>query len=78
MLRERLTREHRRVDEGPPRALRKRREEQISNDHGFPVFTVWSPEATGSAADDVWRPRPRRSVFYLHGGAYVRRTDDRH
>ena len=77
-LRERLTRENRRVDEGPPRGLRQGREEQISNDHGFPVFTVWSADATGSVADDVERPRPRRSVFYLHGGAYVRPTDARH
>ena len=58
------------ADEGPSQKVRRGHEEQISNGHGFPVFTLWK---TGSGGE-----RPGRSVFYLHGGAYVRPVDGRH
>jgi acetyl esterase/lipase len=54
--------------EGPPRDVGRNHEESISNGHGFPVFTL-SPAGTAP---------PRRSVMYLHGGAYVRPLDQRH
>lgn len=67
-MRAALTRDNRLAREGPPRDLRRTHEESISNDHGFPVFTLWPAES------DV----PRRAVIYLHGGGYVRPSDDRH
>jgi monoterpene epsilon-lactone hydrolase len=65
-LRAALIERNRTASEGPPDAVRHGHEEQISNVHGFPVFTLWKPAA--SWTDEA----PRRSVFYLHGGAYVR------
>ena len=62
-LREALVARNRTAEEGPPSSVRKGHEEQISNGHGFPVFTMWKPGPAGE---------PRRSVVYLHGGAYVR------
>ena len=47
--------------------MRKGHEEHIDNVHGFPVFTLWKPD--GRSATKV---APKRSVVYLHGGAYVR------
>ena len=47
--------------------MRHGHEEQISNGHGFPVFTLWKPGGPSGILDS-----PRRSVVYLHGGAYVR------
>ncbi len=65
-LRAALTERNRTPDEGPPRRIRRGHAEQIENLHGFPVFTLWQ---TSNARRDV---APRRSVIYLHGGAYVR------
>ena len=69
-MRAALTEANRTADEGPSRKVRGGHEEQISNGHGFPVFTLWK---TRSGAE-----RPDRSVFYLHGGAYVRPVAARH
>jgi monoterpene epsilon-lactone hydrolase len=67
-MRAALARQNREAQEGPPRDVRGKHEESIGNDHGFPVFTLWK---SGTEL-------PRRSVFYLHGGAYVRPADKRH
>ncbi len=67
-MRAALTEQNRTAEEGPPRDVRRTHEESISNDHGFPVFTLWK----------AGTPLPRRSVLYLHGGAYVRPADPRH
>ena len=64
-LREALVARNRTADEGPPARVRRGHEERIDNVHGFPVFGLWKPGDTG--ADE-----PRRSLVYLHGGAYVR------
>jgi monoterpene epsilon-lactone hydrolase len=66
-LREALVERNRTADEGPPASVRRGHEEQIGNDHGFPVFTLWKPGG-GAGIEDA----PRRSVVYVHGGAYVR------
>jgi monoterpene epsilon-lactone hydrolase len=66
-LRDVLIERNRTDEEGPPSSVRHGREEQISNDRGFPVFTLWKPGG-GSGI----RESPRRSVVFLHGGAYVR------
>ncbi len=63
-LRAALVERNRTGDDGPPDRLRRDHEEHISNERGFPVYTLWKPTAGGEA--------PRRSVFYVHGGAYVR------
>jgi len=67
-LRAALIRENRMAQEGPPRDVRKNHAESISNVHGFAVFRLWKAGAEA----------PRRSVIYLHGGAYVHPSDDRH
>jgi monoterpene epsilon-lactone hydrolase len=67
-MRAALTKQNRLAEEGPPRDVRKNHEESISNVHGFPVFTLWPADTEA----------PKRSVIYLHGGAYVRPADDRH
>ena len=66
-LRAALVARNRTADEGPPNRVRKGHEEHIDNVHGFPVFTLWKPDERTGAKD-----APRRSVVYLHGGAYVR------
>ena len=71
-MRARLTAENQRAEEGPPSAVRKGHEEQVSNTHGFPVFTLWRP-GRGAGAEP-----PGRTLFYLHGGAFVRPSDPRH
>jgi acetyl esterase/lipase len=60
-MRAALTRSNREAAEAPPRGVRRTHEEAISNVHGFPVFTLWREGET-----------PRRTLVYLHGGAYVR------
>lgn len=67
-MRAALTKQNRLAEEGPPRDVLKNHEELISNVHGFPVFELWPADTEA----------PRRSVVYLHGGAYVRPADDRH
>ncbi|MET0999465.1 MAG: alpha/beta hydrolase [Marmoricola sp.] len=67
-MREAMIRANRLAQEGPPQDVRRTHEESISNDHGFPVFTLWR------AGEEL----PGRSVIYLHGGAYVRPADGRH
>jgi monoterpene epsilon-lactone hydrolase len=67
-MRAALTEVNRTAEEGPPTDVRHRHEESIGNQHGFPVFTLWKAGA----------PAPRRSVLYLHGGAFVRPADPRH
>jgi monoterpene epsilon-lactone hydrolase len=62
-LRSTLVAANRTADEAPPPRVRRGHEEQIGNVHGFPVYRLWQP------LDDQ---RPTRSVFFLHGGAYVR------
>jgi monoterpene epsilon-lactone hydrolase len=69
-LRARLVAENRTVDEGPPRRVRTGREEQIGNDHGFPVISLWRPGADRAA--------PRRAVVFVHGGSFVKPADQRH
>ncbi len=66
-LRAELAGRNRTADEGPPPDVRRTHEEAISNVHGFPVFTLWPEDE-----------EPRRSVVYLHGGAYVRPSHARH
>lgn len=66
-LREALVARNRTADEGPPNAVRRGHEERIDNVHGFPVFSLWRPG--GRTGTDEG---PRRSLVYLHGGAYVR------
>ena len=67
-MRASMARDNRMTREGPPRDVRRTHEVSISNQHGFPVFTLW-PEGTEVL---------ERAVVYLHGGAYVRPSDDRH
>lgn len=67
-MRAALTKQNRLAEEGPPRDVLKNHEELISNVHGFPVFELWPADTEA----------PKRSVVYLHGGAYVRPADDRH
>jgi monoterpene epsilon-lactone hydrolase len=67
-MRAAMTRDNRKNQEAPPRDVSRTHEESISNVHGFPVFTLW-PAGTEA---------PKRTVMYLHGGAYVRPSDDRH
>ncbi|GAB3652619.1 alpha/beta hydrolase [Nocardioides korecus] len=74
-MRAALTERNRRAEEGPPRRVRRGHEERVSNDHGFPVFELWRP--VGDAEDSAYG-LPRRSVLYLHGGAYTAPTDPRH
>jgi monoterpene epsilon-lactone hydrolase len=66
-IREALTEENRNAREGPPHDVRRTHQESISNDHGFPVFTLWKAEA------DL----PGRTVLHLHGGAFVHPSDPR-
>lgn len=67
-MRAAMTRDNRNSQEAPPRDVSRTHEESISNVHGFPVFRLW-PAGTEA---------PKRTVMYLHGGAYVRPSDDRH
>lgn len=67
-MRAALTKQNRLAEEGPPRDVLMNHEELISNVHGFPVFELWPADTEA----------PKRSVIYLHGGAYVRPADDRH
>jgi monoterpene epsilon-lactone hydrolase len=67
-MRAELARQNRLAEEGPPRDVRKDHEETITNAHGFPVFSLWP-------ADEEL---PKRTVLYLHGGAYIRPADPRH
>lgn len=64
-----LIRDNRAAVEGPPRDVRRTHSEHISNEHGFPVFTL--------LRSDAEQP-PGRTVLYLHGGAYIRPSDPRH
>lgn len=66
-LRQALIEENRKATEGPPRAVRRTHEESIGNAHGFPVFELW-PAGTEA---------PKRSLLYLHGGAFVHPSDPR-
>ncbi|WP_051276422.1 alpha/beta hydrolase fold domain-containing protein [Marmoricola sp. URHB0036] len=66
-LREALITRNRTAQEGPPSSVGHGHEVQINNGHGFPVFTLWKPGGPSGILDS-----PRRSVVYLHGGAYVR------
>src|SRR5689334_6482337 len=66
-LRQTLITRNRDEDESPPDSVRHGHEEQISNDHGFPVHRLWKPGGRSGILD-----APRRSVVYVHGGAYVR------
>ena len=61
-------RDNRIAARGPARGRTADSRGEISNAHGFPVFTLWRQGAS----------RPRRAVVYLHGGAYVRPADPRH
>ncbi|MCW2868401.1 MAG: steryl acetyl hydrolase [Marmoricola sp.] len=74
-MRATLTERNRQAEEGPPRQVRRGHEERVSNDHGFTVFSLWRrrPGAAASGAAE-----PRRSVLYLHGGAYIAPSDPRH
>jgi monoterpene epsilon-lactone hydrolase len=67
-MRAALTEENRAALEAPPADVRTAHEMSISNNHGFPVFAWW-PAGTAT---------PRRSVIYVHGGAYIRPSDKRH
>src|SRR4051812_18748776 len=67
-MRRAMTEANRDAQEAPPHDVSKTHEVSISNDHGFPVFSWW-PAGTEA---------PRRSLLYLHGGAYVRPADQRH
>jgi acetyl esterase/lipase len=71
-MRARLTAENQRAVEGPPSSVRRGHEEQVANTHGFSVFTLWRPGPGPSAG------LPGRTLFYLHGGAFIRPTDERH
>jgi acetyl esterase/lipase len=70
-LREALVARNRTADEGPPAGVRRGHEQQTSNVHGFPVFSLWKSGGQGSGRPGR-DPAPRRSFVYLHGGAYVR------
>lgn len=72
-LRAALIERNRSAEEGPPDGVRNGHEEQISNDRGFPVFTLWKPGGRGGIQD-----APTRTVVYVHGGAYVRGTASWH
>lgn len=67
-MRTSMARDNRMAQEGPPRDVRRTHEESITNLHGFRVFTLWPAETEA----------PGRAVVYLHGGAYVRPSDERH
>ena len=67
-MREAMIEDNRVAQEGPPDRVRRTHEEKISNVHGFPVFTLWR------AGEEL----PRKTVIYLHGGAYVRPSVPRH
>lgn len=67
-MREALTRDNRMAQEGPPKDVRRTHEETISNIHGFSAFTLWPAETEPTGP----------TVFYLHGGSYVRPTHAQH
>jgi acetyl esterase/lipase len=67
-MRAAMTRENRLATEAPPAQVRRGRAEHIDNARGFPVVTLRAQRL----------PPLRRSVIYLHGGAYVRPADPRH
>jgi monoterpene epsilon-lactone hydrolase len=66
-LRANLVERNRTAEESPPDGVGHTHEVQISNDRGFPVFTLWKPGGRGGIQDS-----PTRTVVYVHGGAYVR------
>jgi epsilon-lactone hydrolase len=68
VMRAAMARENRMAREAPPRDVRRTHRASIGNAHGFPVYTLWP------AGSDALR----RSVLYVHGGAYVRPADHRH
>lgn len=67
-MRAALTKENRGAREAPPSAVRRAHEESISNDHGFPVFSLWRGDSGV----------PRRAVLYVHGGAFVHPSHPAH
>jgi acetyl esterase/lipase len=68
-MRAALVAENRAAHEGPPSSVRRTHEETIANVQGFPVFTLWA-----AGAEDP----PGRALVYLHGGAFVHPSHDRH
>jgi monoterpene epsilon-lactone hydrolase len=75
-MRRRLTEQNRLVVDGPPRDVRRHHAQQLGTVHGFPVFTLWSTDRQSGGQADV--PPPRRTLFYVHGGAYIRPTASWH
>ncbi len=67
-MRARLTEDNHRVEDGPPREVEHTHAVRVANDDGFPVHWLWRAD----------RPRPARTVIYLHGGGYVKPSDKRH
>lgn len=67
-MRARLAEDNRQVEDGPPRQVEHTHAVRVANEHGFPVHWLWRAD----------RPEPTRTVFYLHGGAYVKPSDKRH
>lgn len=67
-MRARLIEDNRRVEDGPPRDIERSHTIRIGNEHGFPVHWLCRAE----------RPQASRTVFYLHGGGYVKPSDKRH
>lgn len=71
-MRRRLVEDNRHVVDEPPSDVRRDHAERVTNEHGFPVATYWH---TGGR-DDV--EPPGRTLFYVHGGAYIRPTASWH
>jgi acetyl esterase/lipase len=69
-LRAELVAANRAIQEGPPRAVRAGHQESIGNEHGFSVVSLWRRGDDGA--------EPARALVYLHGGAFVKPSDNRH
>jgi monoterpene epsilon-lactone hydrolase len=77
-LRDRLVAANRAGHEGPPRGVRTGREETIGNEHGFSVVSLWRPDRDPDDGGAGGAAAPRRALVYLHGGSFVKPSDDRH
>lgn len=70
-LREAMTERNRTAHNAPPDDVRHTHAEHIDRVHGFATYTLWRDR---QGEDE----QPGRTVFYLHGGAYVKPSDPRH
>ncbi len=71
-LRANLVRDNRAVQETAPADVRRDHVVQMTAEHGFPVSTLRRRDARPAA------PGTARTVFYLHGGGFVKPADPAH